>query len=263
MPPLSCLPVSLYPDFASGKIDIDDWTAAADFFGLDAVDLSVLITRKTKTRPAFPVDTIVTYTDFTHPNERARKDEMARFRKDVRDCAAIGAKYLRVTAGQAHPQIASEQGLKWAELYLKSAAKIAEHHKIKLLFENHSKPGVWQYYDFAGEPEIYFELIGRLENTGIDLLFDTANACFYKQDPVKMLEKIFARVRRIHVSDITADETLTPVLIGEGTVPLTEVIQFLKANDFTGALSIEEASFTGMAGIERAVCATRELWNNA
>ena len=259
---LSCLPVSFYPDFKSGKITVAEWAALAEQLGLDAIDLSVLITRQDKTKPAFPVDAVAAYTDFTHPDEAVREDEFSRFMEDVCDCAAIGAQYLRITAGQAHPQTTTRQGLNWAEIYLKRAAEFALLHDIGLLFENHSKPSVWQYYDFAGEPEVYFELIERLKNVDIDLLFDTANACFYKQDPVRMLERILHRVQRIHIADIIESENLKPTLIGQGIVPLSVIFEFLKQKDFTGAFSIEEASFSGFDGIKRAVDATRNLWMN-
>ena len=260
---LSCLPVSFYPDFKSGKMDVAKWAVMAKQLGLDAIDLSVLTTRQDKTKPEMPVDTIATYTDFTHPDETVRENEFSRFMEDARDCAAVGAQYLRVTAGQSHPQTSTGQGLDWAEKYLKRAAEFAESNKVGLLFENHSKPGVWNYYDFAGEPEIYFELIKRLENTKIDLLFDTANACYYKQNPVCMLERIFPRVRRIHISDIIESENLNPVLIGKGIVPLTEIFKSLKRNKFSGAFSIEEASFSGFEGVKKADDTSRNLWLNA
>ncbi|KKR03653.1 MAG: Xylose isomerase domain-containing protein TIM barrel [Candidatus Uhrbacteria bacterium GW2011_GWF2_39_13] len=263
MPDLSCLPVSLYPKFKSGNMTVARWTAMAKQLGLDAIDLSVLITRDDKTKPAFSVDSVAAYTDFTHPDEAVRESEFSRFMEDLCDCAAIGAKYLRVTAGQSHPQITIKQGLNWAEKYLRRAAEFAQVHDVGLLFENHSRPGVWQYYDFAGEPEIYFELVERIRDTNIDLLFDTANACFYKQNPVRMLSEIFPKVRRIHVADIVMAETLKPVLIGKGIVPLSDIFCFLKNNNFSGALSIEEASFSGFDGIKKAVDATRNLWNDA
>ena len=46
MPKLSCLPVSFYPAFAAGKISILDWADIARNTGLDAIDLSVLMTRR-------------------------------------------------------------------------------------------------------------------------------------------------------------------------------------------------------------------------
>lgn len=262
-PKLSCLPVSLYPDFISGGIDVAEWAAVAANLGLDAIDLSVLITRKDKRNPGFPVDMVAAYTDFTHPDEAVREDEFLQFTKDLLDCVAIGADYFRVTAGQTHPRTSVEQGLNWAERYLRRAAEFAENQGIGLLFENHSKPGVWRYYDFAAEPENYFELIKRLEGANIDLLFDTANACFYNLNPVETLKRIFPRVKRIHVADIVKTGAFKPVLIGDGDVPIKEIFCFLKSNRFDGALSIEEASFTGLNGLEKAIRITRKLWNEA
>ncbi len=260
---ISCLPVSFYPDFQSGAMTIAGWAAMAERLGLDAIDLSVLITRRDKTRAGFPVDTIVTYTDFTHPDAACREREFERFKADVEDAVVLGAAYLRVTAGQAHPGTLREDGLDWAEDYLNRAAAFAQGSRVGLLFENHSKPGVWRHYDFAGDPDMYFEMLARLKDVKIDLLFDTANACFYRQDPVRMLERILPRVRRIHVADILDVETFTPSRIGAGIVPLTEIFTFLEKRRFTGDLSIEEASFTGFNGVQNAVDATKHLWRTS
>lgn len=263
MPDLSCLPVSLYPDFISGRMTVLEWSKIAADAGLASIDLSVLITRIDKSRSLLPVDTVVAYTDFTNPDGNLREKEFFTFKEDLIYARKTGVEYMRITAGQAHPETTVNDGLEYVEKYLGLAADFANANGMKLLFENHSKPGVWRYYDFAGKPEIYFELVERIRNTNIDLLFDTANACFYKQDPVRMLSEIFPKVRRIHVADIVMAETLKPVLIGKGIVPLSDIFCFLKNNNFSGALSIEEASFGGFDGIKKAIAATRKLWNDA
>ena len=262
-PPLSCLPVSLYPDFRAGRMTVARWAAAAARFGLDAIDLSVLITRADRSPAGFPVDAIAAYTDFTHPDDAERERQFAQFTDDVADCARLGAAYLRVTAGEAHPATSREEGLAWAETYLRRAAEFARGRGVALLFENHSRPGVWRHDDFAGPPDVYFEMIDRIRGTGIALLFDTANACYYRQDPVPMLEKILPRVRRLHVADILDAPELKPTRIGSGMVPLRDLFAFLKRMRYDGGLSIEEASFTGLDGVRRAVDTTRDLWANA
>ena len=210
-----------------------------------------------------PVDTIVTYTDFTHPDAAFREKEFMQCKADIETAVLFEAKYLRLTAGQAHPETDRRRGIELTLDYFNRTAEFAGKNGIGLLFENHSKPGVWQYYDFAGTPEVYFDVVGRLTGTAVDLLFDTANACFYKQSPVRMLERIFERVRRIHVADIIEGETLKPVRIGRGMVPLSGIFKFLKQAGFSGALSIEEASFKGIDGIKKAVEITRDLWMHA
>lgn len=274
MPKLSCLPVSFYLEFAGGKMSISDWAAVAGNIGLDAIDLSVLMTRRLDADAlaaaavelkglGMPVDTVVTYTDFTHPDAASREREFDQFKADIATAVLFGAKYLRITSGQAHPETGRREGIELTLAYFTRAAELAANNGIGLLFENHSKPGVWQHYDFAGVPEVYFDITGRLAGTAIDLLFDTANACFYKQSPVRMLERIFPRVRRIHVADIAEGENLKPVLIGQGIVPLSVIFKFLKQAHYSGGLSIEEASFKGLDGVKQAVETTRNLWMNA
>lgn len=266
MPKLSCLPVSLYPDFIAGKLSLSDWAKFARDAGLDAIDVSVLMTRPRTSgfdTGGMPVDTVATYTDFTHPDAAARESAFDQFKVDVETAVALGAAYLRITAGQAHPGLHPRDGIERTLEYFTRAADFAKPSGVGLLFENHSKPGVWQHYDFGAAPENYYPLTERLTGTPIDLLFDTANACFYHQDPVSMLERIFPKVRRIHIADIIRAEHLKPVLIGSGIVPLTAIFQFLKQSNYSGGLAIEEASFTGLAGIRQAVEITRNLWENA
>jgi sugar phosphate isomerase/epimerase len=226
----------------------------ADALGAAALELN---------RLGMSVDTVVTYTDFTHPDAAFRESEFDKFKTDIETAVLFKAAYLRLTSGKAHPETSRSKGIELTLAYFKRAAEFADKNGVGLLFENHSKPGVWQYYDFAGAPEIYFDIAGRLAGTAVDLLFDTANACFYKQDPVRMLERIFARVRRIHVADIIASDNQKPVLIGQGIVPLSIIFKFLKQTDFSGGLSIEEASFNGIAGVKKAFETARDLWINA
>ncbi len=263
IPHLSCLPVSLYDDFKTGRLNVNEWASEAQKLELDAMDLNVFMLRMLKEKPLFPVDTVAAYTDFTHPDSSVREKEFEMFKKDVVKCEEIGAEYFRITAGQAHPGTPVEKGLEWADKYLNLSAEFAGKHDIKLLFENHSKPGAWRHCDFAAGSKVYDEIVRRLRKTPIKLLFDTANAVFYGRDPVCMLDEIFDDVKRIHIADIMSPETFKPVLIGSGCVPLGAVFGFLKKKDYSGGLSIEEASFGGMAGLKKAVDITTELWGNS
>lgn len=271
---LSCLPVSYYPDFRSGAMSISDWAILGQQLGLDAIDLSVLMTRELDRnglrataseleRIGIPVDTIATYTDFTHPEAGVRDREFADFQADIAAAHLLGATYVRITAGQAHPETARSEGIALVLDHFTRAEKAASQQGIRLLFENHSRPGVWRYCDFAGDPEVYFELVEHLGGAGIDLLFDTANACFYRQDPVSMLAQIYPRVRRIHIADIGPCDDFTPVLVGRGIVPLPDVFAFIKRNHFAGMCSVEEASFTGIEGMKQAFDTSRALWISA
>ena len=42
---LSCLPVSLFPDFFAGRTTVGEWSRFAASVGLDAFDISILFVR--------------------------------------------------------------------------------------------------------------------------------------------------------------------------------------------------------------------------
>jgi len=265
---LSCLPVSIYAELISGAMTITDWAEFAHDAGFDAIDLSVLITRNIEKRKLeklnlrLPVDTIATYTDFTNPDIKIRENEFEQLKQDIEDAEQFGAKYLRITSGQDHPEIARETGIALTVEYFKRAAEFVKNNNVKLLFENHSKPGLWQYYDFAGFPNVYFEIVEHIADSNIDLLFDTANALVYKQNPVAMMNKIYPRIKRIHLNDIKRVGILEPVGIGDGIVDFKTILKYLKGQNYQGALSIEEASFLGLEGIRRAAKTVSNLLNN-
>jgi sugar phosphate isomerase/epimerase len=265
---LSCLPVSIYPELINGAIAITDWAKFANEIGLDSIDLSVLITRNIKKRELnkldlpLGIDSIAAYTDFTNPDIKIRENEFDQFKQDIEDAEQLGAKYMRITSGQNYPEIDRETGIALTVKYFVRAAEFAEKSKVKLLFENHSKPGIWQYYDFAGAPDVYFEIVNSITGNNIDLLFDTANALVYTQDPIEMMNKIYSRIKRIHLNDIRRIGILDPVGIGKGVVEFNAIFKYLKDHNYQGALSIEEASFSGLEGIKKAVVAVSNLLNN-
>ena len=85
----------------------------------------------------------------------------------------------------------------------------------------------------------------------------------YGEDPLPILERVLPNVETIHVSDMKRKGEFSPVLIGTGVVPLKEIFSFLKEKGFDKWFCIEEASFTGMDGIKKAVDFVRETWEKA
>lgn len=247
---LSCLPVSLFRE----NPPLEDWARLAKELGLDGFDLSVLQLRNRD--PKFfhelPVVMVTTYPDFTHPDAGQRAREMEKLREDIALASQVGAKYLRVTAGQAHSGV---DGLRWAVDSLRQAMELAGD--VTLVFENHSKPGVWQYPDFSHPTEIFLKIA---KETGIAINFDTANTLVYGDDPMPVLREVIDQVVTVHVADTAQAGKLAPVVIGTGVAPIREIFAALKAHGFDGWVCIEEASGTGRQGFESAVNYVRETW---
>ncbi len=268
---LSCLPVSYYPDIIQGKMTVEEWAREASELGLDAIDLSVLFfknksiselrkMRKEIARHNISVAMVAAYPDFTHPDPVEREKELIKVKDHIKASAVIGAVMMRITAGQAHPETGRREGICWATEAFRNIIESADSAGIKLLYENHSKPGVWQYPDFSHPSDIFREIAEGINKTPIKILFDTANPVAYGEDVLPLLEKVIDRVECIHIADTRIRGDLVPVLIGTGVVPFDEIFKFLKRSGFNNWLSIEEAAKQGNDGVKSAVRFVREKW---
>ena len=261
---LSCLPVSFFDKIIGGQMSIADWARCAHGLGLDAIDLSINFFRGKDFAFAsgirneieaigMKVAVLNTYTDFTHPEKIERRRQINQFRSDLYTAAQLGAMMVRVTAGQAYPDINREQGINWVLDGLHKIAGFSESLSVKLVFENHSKPGNWDFPDFCLPTDIFFEVMDGIGDTNIGILFDTANPVVYGDDPVMLLRRILNKVECVHVADTSERGVLKPVVLGTGRVPFEDIFDVLKRASYNGWFSIEEASYTGYEGVKKAV----------
>jgi sugar phosphate isomerase/epimerase len=271
---LSCLPVSLYPALASGRMSLAEWFRMAARLGLDGADLSVA--HLTSREPAFLRDLqraaadagislamVVTYSDFTHPDPRYRAQQVDELRTWVDVAARLGATFLRVTAGQAHPDVAEPDGLQWAVEGLTACLAEARSAGVRLVYENHKRGSTWQRDDFTQPAARFLEVVRRTRGTGLEVLFDTANCLALQDDPSAVLEQVLDRVGAVHVSDIARRGAFEPTVIGTGAAPLRSLVERLQQGGFDGWISIEEASRTGEQGFREGVEFTDRMWIEA
>ena len=271
---LSCLPVSLFSAIISRQMSIIEWAELGKRCGLDGIDISLLFIeshspaylgklRRDLQGAGMPIIMAAAYPDFTNPDAKQRKREIEYIRRDIALSSQLEARYVRVLAGQAHPQTSRTEGIKWAIENLTKADEIAREHGVQLLYEDHSKPGAWDYYDFSYPADIFLEICEGIRDTGIRINFDTGNIAALGLDPLSVLAKVIDRVETIHVSDIAEMGKFQPVLVGTGIVSFSRIFGFLKSRGFDNWLCIEEASFKGAEGILEAAEYTRKAWDRA
>ena len=271
---VSCLPLSFSDSIINGKMSIKEWARIGASVGLDGIDLSIIFLKNhtpvylKKIRGELEdenisVTMITTYPDFTHPEKIQRERELEYLRHDIALASNIGAKYLRVLAGQAHPETKIRDGIKWATYYLKKIASIGEKFNVKLVYENHAKPGAWNYIDFSHPTDIFLEIVEAIKDTGIRINFDTANTIAYGDDPIQVLKKIIGEVETIHAAETSTKGKLSHALLGTGLVPFKEIFRLLKENKFNGWICIEENSNTGVDGIIKSVEFVKKVWEEA
>lgn len=71
------------------------------------------------------IGAVGTHSDLTHPDGVQRRRELDYLRADIALASQLGARYVRVTDGQAHPGVSVEQGLDWATEGLTEASRVA------------------------------------------------------------------------------------------------------------------------------------------
>ncbi len=268
---LSCLPVSLYDDIFTGKSTVADWIRFGAKLGLDAVDFSIKFLPHRNTKTVNLIRTILAkrgieacmlacYSDFTHPDETQRKQELTNLKSDIELAKALGAKFVRVTAGQNHPGTKRDIGVRWVIDGFRQALEVAEKNGITLAYENHTIGAPWQYWDFSQPSEIFLEILDALSDTPLGVCFDTANPLVLKEDVLSLLDKVIDRVVVLHVFDMHEAGTFEPVRVGTGASPIPQVFSRMRQANYDGWLSIEEASRQGQQGFEKAVTYVKQTW---
>lgn len=270
---LSLLPVSYFKDILNGAKTLGEYAREAIELGLDAIDITVLFLKDRDSRSldglrrsveieGIKISGASTYPDFTHPEKRERERQKTQFAEDLAALAEVGVKIVRVTAGQAHPGISRQNGISWALEGILGAVETAASLGIELVFENHSKPGVWEYPDFDFPSDIFLEMADILKTTAVKIQYDTANPIAYGDDPLRILDKVIGRIEVVHAADTKEKGRLVPSVIGKGLVPFQRIFEKLKSTGYDGWISIEEASGTGATGVRGAVEFIRKTWNN-
>jgi sugar phosphate isomerase/epimerase len=255
-------------------MSIEEWARMGKEVCLDAIDLSILFVpdrsrsavaelRRGIESAGMRVAMVTTYPDFTHPDAAQRERELALAQDVVAVAAGLGAEMVRVTAGQAHPETRREDGVRWAIEGLRRLVDRTGESGVRLVYENHGKPGAWTYTDFSQPPDIFLAILRATANVGLGLNFDTANATAFSPDPLALLDQCIDRVVSIHAADTAVRGELKPVLLGTGLTPFAAIFQRLVRAGWDNWICIEEASFQGRAGVEKAAQFVRQLWDKS
>ena len=174
----------------------------------------------------------------------------------------MGAEYVRVTDGQAHPGLTMEQGLDYASEGLAKAKQTADEYGITLGVENHGFPSAWIYDDFSHDLVVFRQLTKRLRDIGIGINFDTANATGCGADAAALLDEIYDSVVSVHIADTVSSKTTLHTVLGAGICPIEGVLRILHERKFSGLISIEEDSKNGEAGVFQAIEHVRGTWSS-
>ena len=271
---LSCLPVSLYADFVSGRRSLPDWFRLAADLGLDGADVSVAHfdwcdraaldrLRDQAAQAGVRIAMVVTYSDFTLPDPEARRREQAAVHAQIEAAARLEAPYIRLTAGQGWPGVVRADGMAWAAEGLVQAAGHARGLGVAALYENHTRGSVWRWNDFSQPADRFLELVAATEGSDLEVLFDTANNLALWDRPEAVLARVRHRVAAVHLADIEQPGAFKPVVPGTGASPHESILGTLRDAGFDGWISVEEASGKGPDGLAAGFRHADRVWQAA
>lgn len=263
---LSCLPVSVFSDLRSGQLSLTEWASFGKKVGLDAIDLNILCISaldndqivKLREELSRPVLMVTTYSDFTNPEEEGRQAAIAKAKQDIERSSLLGAKYIRLTAGQRYPGYSDAQTADQIVACFEKCIPAAQEAGISVLLENHSRPGAWQYDDYDFHMGRMLLLWEKLKALPVNVNFDTANS--FAIDGWKELIDVFGdRIETVHINDLESISPLRFCCVTDGIVPLEQQLRYLMSKGYRGPFCIEEASMKGLPGIGTAVEKTKAL----
>ncbi|MGN0671717.1 MAG: sugar phosphate isomerase/epimerase family protein [Anaerovoracaceae bacterium] len=256
----SCLPLSIYDEFYSGRYSIEEWASDACDFGYDAVDINEYFMkdmtyeelRKLRDKLRVPVQTVCAYPDFTVPDDKRREQILQDAYITIEKAGAIGAKCVRLTAGQYYPGEDEESTIDHVYECFKKCIEYGKIVGVEMMMENHLKALSFDNVDFVFDDRRLEALWEKIKDLEIGINYDVMNA-FLLKDWRKALDMFTGRIKAVHLNDLESEEPFKCCLIGEGKVCIDEMVDILIERGFDGYVSVEECSGNGLLGIKEAL----------
>jgi sugar phosphate isomerase/epimerase len=263
----SCLPVSLYKQFYAGRLSIPQWSVLGQELGLNAIDINALFmddmslgnVEAVRKELMLPVLMVSAYSDFTTTDHTQRNQQLETALDNIRKSQAIGAAYIRLTAGPAYPDCKVHRTIDNVYRCFEVCVAEAQRCGIMVLLENHSQPASWAYPDFNFHPTRVLRLWEKLQSLPIGVNFDVANA-YALGNWQEILQVMSGRIETVHINDLACVDPLSFCIVGEGVVCIETMLRAIYATGFSGWMSVEEAGNQGLEGMAKAIANFRKLY---
>lgn len=262
----SCLPLSLYEDIYAGTISVLQLSNLASEMEYDGIDineyfindLSLYGIADLRKKLAVPVVSMCVYSDFTNNDPLVIEKEVQRAITNIKKAAAIGAKYVRLTAGPSYPYCNNHSTITQIYDCFAKCVSVAEEYNITVLLENHLKALSWDHLDYNFNYDRMLLLWKRLKTLPVAINFDTANS-YALGNWQGLLEELLPRIEAIHINDIASMDPFRCAVAGEGIVCIENMLDKIFEHGYSGWITIEEAGFEGTEGMARAIKNMRKV----
>lgn len=259
-----------------GTLDIPGFVRLAAQWGVEGVELLDFFWRDRDTElPAvldalretgLPACVYSVSNNFALPDRAARAAELRNITEGV-DCAlTLGAKIVRVFAGNAAADIAPDDAFRWITLGLSEAADYALSAGVTLALENHGL--------LAGLSGQVSLILDAVSSPALRANPDTGNFLLVQDVPENACGRLAVRAAMCHLKDFVAvppnyhgatyvaanGSKYAGTALDEGDVDLPACLANLRAGGFDGWVNIEyESAEDPLTGVARSVAAARRL----
>jgi sugar phosphate isomerase/epimerase len=269
---LSCDPILFFRDLVLDRtMSLEDWFDLARELRLDGTELQHNClegyepayldgVHEALTVRGLAVSQVIGSAVFSHPGADVRRREVAVTRQQIDAAARFGAPCVRLTAGQAHPEVDRATGVRRVVEAFRECLAYAAGRGVLLAYENHYKDFFRERPDFSQQHDVYLEIFDRLRGEGLKANFDCANPIMIGADPVALLRRVAPDVVHVHCTDRPVRFEYTHVPAGEGLVDYPSVFALLQDAGYDGWLSVEYNGTEGVAGLRRAFDFVRRTW---
>lgn len=174
-------------------------------------------------------------------DEESRKQQIAYVKEAVAYAKYFGTNIIRVFSANATDEYTYEQGLDMIIDSFRQCVKTAEEAGVIFSLENHGM--------FAGRAEQVKHIIDAVGSKALRATTDTGNFLLVCENPLESVKTLLDYVGFVHFKDFKKadNEGYTALdgsryigtVIGEGEVPLPQIVSLLRKNGYDGFLSIE------------------------
>ena len=226
--------------------EIDGIVAAAKKYGYDGVEIRVDVGHKhgidARTPPRqrkeikrifedshIALSCITPSLKFSSSDRSVREENLQRLVLYADLAEDLGAPYFRIFGGRVL------KGTSWKEAKgyiidsLHKAQELLQDRKVMALMETHD--------DFSLGAQVA-EIVGQVNKGNIGALWDIMHPVSQGEEPEETYQYLWKFVRHFHISDRAGkDEKSQEVPIGEGQMPIKEIMRIAKEENFPGFLS--------------------------
>lgn len=193
------------------------------------------------------------YSRFNDLEAGVREAEIQGIRRVIEYAGVLGAKYIRIYAGNYAQTDTDPDGKKRACLVdsMRRLGEEAQRAGVTLVMENHFNTMTVSAADSISVAQ-------EINHPAVGILYDQANLTFTGNEPwERALELQFTEIRYTHVKDLVfrgentkftssdvshpkeEERNVTTKIVGEGVIPWPAILQALKDRGYEGWLSLE------------------------